>query len=98
MTVCVGVVFARLLGVMRRVDEMPVGEMCVVTGLLMVPSFVVLGRCTMMMCRVFVMLCGLPVRWDHGTVNIGLQSVRPSMGSSPAKKAEVRHKDTKSAI
>lgn len=54
----VGVVLARLFGVMFGVDVVAVRHVCVMTGLLMVARGVMLGSRAMMLGGVFMVLCG----------------------------------------
>jgi hypothetical protein len=50
------VLLARLLGVIRGVQMVPVRNMRVMPGLFVIPGFVMFGRLTMMTCGMFVML------------------------------------------
>jgi hypothetical protein len=59
LTVLVGVMLAGFLGMLNRVDVMPVRDMRMVAGALMVTGFVVIGCCSMVASGVFVMLRGL---------------------------------------
>jgi hypothetical protein len=59
MTVRAYVVLACLLGVVNRVDVMPVCNMGMMASLLMIPSFMVFSCCFMVASGVLKVLCGL---------------------------------------
>jgi hypothetical protein len=55
------VLFACLIGVMAGVQRVPMRDVRVVAGLEMVLVLVVFGRLSMVLCRLFVVLRGLPM-------------------------------------
>ena len=55
----VGVVLAGFLGMMNRMDRMPMRDMGMMPCALVIPRFVVVGCHSMMASRVFVVLGGL---------------------------------------
>ena len=55
----VGVMFARLFGMMDGLNVVPMGDVCMVTGCFMVGRVVVFGCQAMMLGSMFVMLSGL---------------------------------------
>lgn len=57
---------ARLFGVMNRVDVVPLRDMRVMAGLMMVPRAVMLGGGAMMLRRLFVMLSGFEMMLRSG--------------------------------
>jgi len=59
LTVFVGVVLAGFLGMVNRVDVMPVRDVRMVASALMIAGFVLFCGCSMVVSRVFVMLRGL---------------------------------------
>jgi len=58
LSVFVGVVLTCFLGMVDRVDVVPLGDMRVMAGALMIPSVVMFGGCSMVAGAVFVMLRG----------------------------------------
>ena len=58
MTVFVGVVLTCFLGMVDRMDVMPMCDMRVMTGALMIPRIVMFGGCSMVAGGMLVMLRG----------------------------------------
>jgi hypothetical protein len=59
LAVIVGVMLAGFFGVMHRVDLMPARDVRVMAGLVMIPTFMMVGCCAVMASGVFVVLRGL---------------------------------------
>jgi len=56
--VLVGVLLTCFLGMVDRMDVMPMGDMRVMTGALVIPGIVMFGGCSMVAGGVFVMFGG----------------------------------------
>jgi hypothetical protein len=57
----VGMVLGRFTGMVGRMEPVPVSDMGVVRGFLVIAGFMVFGSFAMMSCRVFVVFCRLLV-------------------------------------
>jgi hypothetical protein len=85
MAVMLDVRLGSFRGVMRGMMKMPLRRMSVVGGRFVVPSFVMLGRFAMMLCRVVVMLrrFGVVLRCLLGHMSSLVRSGQTDAGRLP---------------